>query len=1054
MSPSLFDGKRHLISKITRPSILLVISIFFIGFTTKVPEEKVNLLVPEGFSIESAVSSDELSYPMFASFDGDGRLFVFESTEPNIMGTDKMLSDPSYHIRLLEDKDDDGKFEINRIFAKNIPFPKGGVFYQGSLYVTESPNLVRYTDTDDDGVSDKREVILTGWTLHSNGATLGGPFLGPDGWLYLTDARRGFNITTKEDQILKGQSARIWRCRPDGSGLESMSGGGFDNSIEIAFMPSGETIGTMTYFIDPQDGQRDALMHWVEGGVYPKPNPVIAEDGMKLTGELMPVMTKMPRVAPSGLMRYRGAGFGTAFQDNLFHVEFNTGRVIRHIVSTDGATYKTTDEIFMKSLSPDSHPTDVLQDADGSMLVVITGGWFIEGCPLSRVAKPDVKGGIYRIRKTGTSAVKDGWGKKLNIGNLSPENLVKLLTDPRPAVRDNAIDQLVIQGSVAVAPMLKALSNIKDDEMRAAAVFALSRIDNAAAWNGVRAALNDKSSIVRTASARVLGLKKDSQSTKKLMELVQKEVPSVRRQAATALGQIGDKKAVQGLLNAASDVDDRFVQHAIIHSLILLKAADEMVLALKSPSPKIQTAALIALDQMEGSPLQKQYLVPILASQDPELRSTGIWIATHHPEWTDMVIGFLKKSFEEGEIKDSDVGSVRDLMLPFIKNPDLQEFMASQLGNAQISSSRKLLLLEVMSRSSLKELPKTWIKEMGAQLEGKDAAVSSQILGLIGSRQIKTLNGNLNKIIQDIESPVDFRLKALSARIMSSPTLSDAEFGMILKYMEPEYDSPVRQLAVRLLSHASLNDKQLTSIAQNQIQKTDAFLLPALIEAFEGHDNEQVGKKLVTALLAGPLLLDNVSEPDLQRLLKSFPTSVHTMADPLIIKLHQQHAARLSHLQKMEAQLKGGDVGEGRKLFFGKASCFTCHAVGAEGGRFGPDLTNIGEIRSKHDLLEAVVYPSASFAREYETYRVVTTTTAYIGIIKEQLPEYIVLEVGPAPGLRIARSEIKSIEPQTLSMMPPGLDQQLTAEEMGHLTAFLVALPYRLDRIMKEQENK
>lgn len=1053
--PFVSKARIYVTRKIMSPLILSLVALLSVGLTDTQQKEATGLVVPEGFTVESVISSDSLSYPMFASFDGSGRLFVFESTEPNIMGTAKMLAEPSYHIRLLEDVDGDGKFEKNRIFAKNIPFPKGGVFYRGSLYVTESPNLVRYTDTNDDGVSDKREVILTGWTLHSNGATLGGPFFGPDGWLYITDAHRGFDITNKENIVLKGKGARIWRCRPDGSGLEAMAGGGFDNSIEIIFMPSGETIGTMTYFIDPQDGQRDALMHWVEGGVYPKPNSVIAEDKMKLTGELMPVMTKMPRVAPSGVMRYRGTGFGAAYQDNLFNAEFNTGRIMRHIVSPDGATFKTSDEIFMKSLSSDSHPTDVLQDADGSMLVVITGGWFIEGCPLSRVAKPDVKGGIYRIRKIGAPIVKDSWGKKINMERQTPDNLVKYLSDPRTAVRDNAIEQLVLRGGPAVSAILKIIPNIKNAEMRAAAVFALSRIESANAMNGVRNALNDKSSMVRTAAVRVLGMNKDAQSVHKLMELVQKDVAPVRRQAATALGQIGDIKAIPALLNAAVGVEDRFIQHVIIHSLIMFNSPDLLVKALEKSSPQIQTVALIALDQMDGAPLQKQHLAHILDSQDPGLRSTGIWIASHHPEWTDVVISFLNKSFQGADLSDSDASSARELMLAFVKNQEVQEFLAKQLGSPKNSSSRKLLMLDVMSSASLKELPKSWIKELDVQLQGKDASVSSQILGLIGSRRIKSLNESLNKIVMDSQNADDFRLKALNARIMSSPSLSEVEFKMLVKYIGPQYDSALRQVAVRLLSHAELNDTQLTSLAQNQIGNTDAFLLPSLMESFEENSNEKVGISLLKALTASNVRLDNLTEPDFQRILKAFPASVHSMAEPLVVKLNAQHAERLAHLQKMEAQLKGGDVGEGRKLFYGKASCYSCHAVGSEGGRFGPDLTNIGEIRSKHDLLEAVLYPSASFAREYETFRVVTKTTAYIGIIKEQLPESIVIEVGPAPGLRIARSEIKSIEPQTLSMMPPGLDQQLTFTEMANLTAFLEALPYRLDRMIQQaQENK
>src|SRR5690606_27786640 len=89
--------------------------------------------VPEGFVIEEAVPSELLSFPMFATFDDRGRLFVFESTEPNTMDTEDMLENPSYHIRMLEDMDQDGVFDTSSIFADNIPLPMGGSFYRGSL---------------------------------------------------------------------------------------------------------------------------------------------------------------------------------------------------------------------------------------------------------------------------------------------------------------------------------------------------------------------------------------------------------------------------------------------------------------------------------------------------------------------------------------------------------------------------------------------------------------------------------------------------------------------------------------------------------------------------------------------------------------------------------------------------------------------------------------------------------------------------------------------------------------------------------------------------------
>lgn len=1020
---------------------------------TKPVTEVGGLHVPEGFTIERAVPSDLLSFPMFATFDEQGRLFVFESTGPNTMETEEMLENPSYHIRLLEDRDGDGFFDKSSIFADSIPLPMGGTYYQGSLYITAPPNLERLTDTNGDGVADEREVILSGWTLNVNAATLSGPFMGPDGWLYLADARRGFEIQTNEGEILKGTGARIWRCLPDGSRLESYSGGGFDNSIEIIFTPSGETIGTMTYFMDPQDGQRDALMHWVEGGVYPKYNQVIQKDELKLTGELMPVMTKLPRVAPSGLMRYRGDGFGPEYKDNLFSAEFNTGRIMRHKFQGDGATYNTDYEAFISSSSPDSHPTDVLQDADGSMLVVITGGWFIKGCPLSQVEKPDVAGGIYRIRKVDGPHIEDPRGLNLNFDSSAPKDLISLLSDPRHVVRDRAVEALVQIGEPAVGALKNSLES-DEERVRTSAVFALYRINTNNSLQGVRAALQDQSPLVRTAAVRALGLAKDRESLKRLMEMVQKDVPPVRRQAATALGQIGDQSSVEALIIAADNSNDRFVEHAIIHSLTLLQDPQSLLRALEHSSVKVKKTAAIALDQMEDSNLKEHHLSMFLESQDIEMVTTGIWLANHHPEYGAVVVNFLQNKLEDRNLQDHESAMMEDLMVTFSKDRGLQNFIAAELKSPATPMERNRSMMKVIERSPLEELPDAWVKELGSLLRLGKPEVQSGVLELIESRNIPALENELNKIINNQDNSPDFRLKALSAKVKYSPQLSDEDFDLVLSYLNHDYESPVRQMAGRLLSRAALSDSQLITLANDQIPSSDLFLVPSLIDGFKGNASKEVGESLIGALNNSPDRLENLSEQDLEKLFSTFPASVQESAKPLLTKLHERHAVRILKLQEMEEQMAQGDVGEGRKIFFGKSACSTCHSVGPEGGDFGPDLTNIGEIRSKHDILEAIIYPNASFAREYETSRIVTQNNTFTGVISEQFPDAIIVTIGPGPGVRIPRAEIISIEPHEVSMMPPGLDQQLTGKEMADLIAFLEALPYTVERIIEARQTE
>ena len=133
--------------------------------------------------------------------------------------------------------------------------------------------------------------------------------------------------------------------------------------------------------------------------MYGKIHDVIDEHPR--TGEVMPVMTHLGPAAPAGLMHYESSAFGKEYQNNLFTACFNLHKVTRHILEPTGATYKTRDSDFLVSDNTDFHPTDVFEDADGSLIVVDTGGWYKLCCPTSQLHKPDVLGGIYRIRYTG-----------------------------------------------------------------------------------------------------------------------------------------------------------------------------------------------------------------------------------------------------------------------------------------------------------------------------------------------------------------------------------------------------------------------------------------------------------------------------------------------------------------------------------------------------------------------------------------------------------------------------------------------------------------------------
>jgi putative heme-binding domain-containing protein len=123
-----------------------------------------------------------------------------------------------------------------------------------------------------------------------------------------------------------------------------------------------------------------------------------------------------------------------------------------------------------------------------------------------------------------------------------------------------------------------------------------------------------------------------------------------------------------------------------------------------------------------------------------------------------------------------------------------------------------------------------------------------------------------------------------------------------------------------------------------------------------------------------------------------------------------------------------------------RAACASCHAIGYLGGTLGPDLTRIGQIRTERDLLEAIVYPNASFVRSFEPVVVVTRANEeYSGVLRKDAPDEVILTAGPGVDVRVPRRDIVEMRPGQASVMPGGLDEQLSRQELADLIAFLKA---------------
>ena len=122
------------------------------------------------------------------------------------------------------------------------------------------PSIWKLTDTDDDGVADRREEWFQGKTLTGCANDLHGPYLGPDGWIYWCKGAFAEQTYERAGRApLVTRASHIFRRRPGDAAIEPVMTGGMDNPVDVAFTPPGERILTATFLEHPQLGRRDAM---------------------------------------------------------------------------------------------------------------------------------------------------------------------------------------------------------------------------------------------------------------------------------------------------------------------------------------------------------------------------------------------------------------------------------------------------------------------------------------------------------------------------------------------------------------------------------------------------------------------------------------------------------------------------------------------------------------------------------------------------------------------------------------------------------------------------
>ena len=995
--------------------------------------------LPDGFELDVIAGPPLVDRPISADFDEQGRLYVSDSSGSND-NVRKQLEEKPHRILRLEDTDGDGRFDTRVIYADRMMFPEGVLWHDGSLYVAAPPSIWKLTDTDGDGVADRREEWFQGKTLTGCANDLHGPYLGPDGWIYWCKgawAEQTYERPGGKPPFVT-RAAHIFRRRPEGGFVEPVMTGGMDNPVEVVFTPGGERIFTTTFLQHPAGGQRDGLIHAVYGGVYGKPRDDL--ERYPRTGDLMPILTHLGAAAPCGFARLESDEFGAEFKDNLVTALFNMHKVTRHILEPAGATFRSRDEDFLVCDDLDFHPTDLIEDADGSLIVVDTGGWYKLCCPTSQLWKPDLLGAIYRVRRTGAHRIADARGLKLDWSRPSARELAERLADGRVAVRKRAAAALADRGREAVTAIVAVGRKAHSARTRRAATWALSRLTVPEARKAGRTFLTDADEHVRQAAIHTASVWRDRGAVSQLTQLLTSPSLHNRRAAAEALGRIGDRSAVAPLLAAASMPHDRVLEHSLIFALIEIADPIGTRAGLDGASPSTRRAALIALDQMEGGDLRPEDVTVLMTSGDRVLRESAAWIVNRHPAWGPALEDVLRVRLAQAHLSPSGHETLQRQLVRFSHHGSIQAMMAAGLRDDAIAGDTKRTILRAMAGSGLKSMPAVFATQLARLLAHPDAQLIRETVAAARALPGRdALEAELNRVGRTESLPDDVRLEALAALPNGLASVDPAIFDFLLSHLPTHIPVRDRTLAADVLARANMTVEQL-DVLTDALPTVGPMELERVLGAFARFHDERTVGRLVQILRQVPSA-SALNQDTLKKQFAKAGESVRAQIAELCTDLTAQNERRKDKFEALLATLDKGDVRRGQLVFNSpKAACSSCHAIGYLGGTVGPDLTRIARIRSRRDLLEAILFPSASFVRSYEPVAVITVQgQSYNGVLRKDTHAEIVLATNAEEEIRIPREDIEQLQTGTVSIMPAGMDEQLTRQELSDLLTFLEA---------------
>ncbi len=1057
---------------------------------TKIGEIEFHLA--SGWSLKNGTAEGLTVWPIAATWDSHGNLVVAESAGGGATVQQQLEQRPHRVVRLI-DSDKDGIFETRQIVYQGLPFPEGVLCVGNDVLVSAPPQILRLVDADGDGVAERQETWHDGKTLTGCANDLHGPFLGPEGWIYWCKAAFAEQTIPISGPFSGTSSAsHLYRKQIGAPTSDRIMTGGMDNLVDVTFDDLGDKFFVATFLHRPGAGLRDGLGHAVYGAVFGKENAVL--QGHPRTGPLMKPLVEMGPAAPPGILAVTNMGFPGSFPaeaTTLVAAQFNLQRISMHHLQRQGASYTTTNSDILTSDQIDFHPVDLLQDIDGSLLVVDTGGWYDLCCPSSGAEDRIAPGGIYRLSPEGAGAfpqrgpgVSPGTALATPGGTHKPrahESVLSLLrqgdwkglllSDQR-RVREIGTQSWLDSGADVDAEgkvidqtdwlVAMALDMNLPTANRAAAFWAYAR------WIEKHGRTERTPSLVKTlldrnddpltqSALHLTSTYRWDDAIDRLTTLVQaNEPPMLRRLAAECLGRIGNESAIPALLESAksmagtgSSESDRVLQHAVLFALMEIganrengKGIGELVDALKTSSnPKVQFAALHVLNELGRLDVDLiPHLVAAVQSNDPELSSLAEIVIARDAPSLDAYLKFLA-TLSEADLAKQASGVTRVLRRGRTLPPAQSWILAHLLEESPTKESWKRELLKVILADYRNQpLPTGWGDRLVPYLD-TSAPYGEELLILLKEIAIPASETKLVATLAELTRSSNFvtALHAVGASPRGSIELPEETQKRIVSQLL-ESSSSETGLAWQAVQRIDLKNAPW----QQLLRGLDQFSPVEYSKGIEVLALSRVAKEdttsdiLVRAIAAQPAT-KTLNPAVVDRWFASFRAEVRQRVTEVLAAALAPPADMQASIDATLQSLPEGNATRGQDLFrSSKGACAACHRIGYVGGTLGPELTRIGKSRTRRDFVEAILFPSHRIEQGFSSTSILTVDDEVItGIVTFEDEQRVEVAVSADKKVSVPKSEIETRNESATSLMPAGIDQLLNPQELADLLSFL-----------------